>query len=397
MEKKIPEERRLYKHLAAFGMSLLLLACSRSGDEKAATAPQSAPPAPTNQTAQPAPVPAPAPQAGQGVALPSFVDLVKQQGQAVVNISATRAASMQGAIPQLRPGDPLYEFFRRFGGAPDTGEAPAQSLGSGFIVSDDGYILTNAHVVENTNNVSVRLTTKREYPAKVVGVDPYTDVALLKIDATGLPTVRIGNPERLEPGEWVAAIGSPFGFENSVTVGVVSAIGRVLPQGSYVPFIQTDVAVNPGNSGGPLFSTRGEVVGINSAIYSQTGGYMGIAFAIPIDLAMDISKQLRESGKVVRGRIGVQLQELTVDIASALGLKEPRGALIAGVERGGPADRAGIRPGDVVLSFNGQQVQTTADLARFVGSTKPGTKVTAELWRKGETRSVDVAVAALGR
>jgi serine protease Do len=257
---------------------------------------------------------------GTGVELPRFVDLVKEQGAAVVNISATHAR----ARPQVLPGHPLYEFFRQFGGAPDAGEADSGSVGSGFVISADGYVLTNAHVIAGTDTVKVRLTNKREYPAKVIGADPYTDVALLKIAATGLQAVRTGDPASTEAGEWVAAIGSPFGFENSVTVGVVSAKGRLLPNGSYVPFIQTDVAVNPGNSGGPLFDVQGNVIGINSQIYSQNGGYMGIAFAIPIDIAIDISEQLRAHGHVTRGRIGVQLQELSYDVATALDLQEAK-------------------------------------------------------------------------
>ncbi len=337
------------------------------------------------QRAAEAPAPA---RAVTGVELPRFVNLVKEQGPTVVNISTTREAA-PGGVP---PGHPRYDFFRHFGGPPDSGEGGSASVGSGFIISEDGYILTNAHVVAGTDTVRVKLTTKREYPAKVIGADPYTDVALLKIGATGLPAVRTGNPAEMEPGEWVAAIGAPFGFENSVTVGVVSAKGRLLPNGSYVPFIQTDVAVNPGNSGGPLFDTAGRVIGINSQIYSQTGGFMGISFAIPIDLAMEISKQLREHGKVTRGRIGVQLQELTYDLATTLDLKEPKGALVAAVQPGGPAHRAGIRPADVIVGVDGKPVDTTADLARLIGSTRPGDAVTAQVWRDGERRDVRVRV-----
>ncbi|WP_426207955.1 trypsin-like peptidase domain-containing protein [Massilia sp. TWP1-3-3] len=325
---------------------------------------------------------------GSSTALPQFVNLVKEQGPTVVNISATREAP-PGGVP---PGHPLYDFFRHFGGPPDSGEGGGMSVGSGFIISEDGYILTNAHVVAGTDTVRVKLTTKREYAAKVIGVDPYTDVALLKIGATGLRAVQAGNPADMEPGEWVAAIGAPFGFENSVTVGVVSAKGRLLPNGSYVPFIQTDVAVNPGNSGGPLFDTAGRVIGINSQIYSQTGGYMGISFAIPIDIAMDISKQLRAYGKVTRGRIGVQLQELTYDLATTLDLKEPKGALVAAVQPGGPAYRAGIRPADVIVGVDGKEVDTTADLARLIGSARPGDVIAADVWRDGKKRPVKVTV-----
>ncbi len=370
------------KPASALLVLLLFTACSPSGSDQTATAPAPDTPAQT------------APSSVGTVELPSFVNLVKQQGNAVVNISTSAAPTDQAIMPQLPGDDPLAEFFRRFG-APDAGAAPVAGVGSGFIISQDGYILTNAHVVAEGAEVSVKLTDKREFRAKVIGADPYTDVALIKIDAKNLPAVKIGDPNRLQPGEWVAAIGAPFGFENSVTVGVVSAKGRVLPNESYVPFIQTDVAVNPGNSGGPLFSTRSEVVGINSQIYSQTGGYMGIAFAIPIDIAVSIADQLRDTGKVTRGRIGLQVQELTVDLASTFGLKEPRGALVAAVDKGGPADKAGIRAGDVILSLNGQPIETSADLARFIAGTKPETTVEAEVWRKNKSEKVKVTVDEL--
>ncbi|HVL77274.1 MAG TPA: trypsin-like peptidase domain-containing protein [Noviherbaspirillum sp.] len=314
--------------------------------------------------------------------LPSFVELVKQQGPAVVNISTTPAEG--------ETTDPLAEFFRRFG-APGP-EAPIAGMGSGFLISDDGFILTNAHVVADSAEVTVRLTTKREYKARVIGVDTQTDVALIKIEGTGLPVVRVGDSAPVEPGEWVAAIGAPFGFENSITVGVISAKERLLPGGSYVPFLQTDVAVNPGNSGGPLFSSRGEVIGINSMILSQTGGFMGISFAIPIDIAMSVAKELRETGKVTRGRIGVQVQEMTVDLAASFGLKEPEGALIAAVEPASPAQKAGLQAGDVILSMNQEPVESSAGLARFVANTKPGTTVNAEVWRKGQKLQVPIQV-----
>jgi serine protease Do len=378
-------KNRFTRRALAVLLPLTLLACGKSDEQQAARQAQ----APQTASAPEAAI-APAPS----TSLPNFVGLVKQQGPAVVNISVSRAPSAQGA-PQLSPGHPLYEFFKRFGGVPDAGEAPTVGLGSGFIISSDGYVLTNAHVIANMDEVSVKLTNKKEFRAKVVGADPYTDVALLKIDGKDLPTVKIGDPEKIEPGEWVAAIGSPFGFESSVTVGVVSAKGRLLPNGSYVPFIQTDVAVNPGNSGGPLFSTRGEVIGINSQIYSQTGGYMGISFAIPINIAMDISKQLRESGRVTRGWIGIQVQELTVELANAFGLKEPKGALVSAVQRGGPAEKAGIQPGDVILSLNGQAIEDSADMARFVGATRPGTNIKTEVWRKGSALTLDVTLGEL--
>lgn len=329
------------------------------------------------------------------VALPSFVNLVRQQGPAVVNISSRRTVRGQAAMPHVPEGDPFFEFFRRFLPFPDPGEVLSVGLGSGFIISQEGYILTNAHVVADADEVTVRLTDKREFKAKVLGADAYTDVALVKVEAAGLPVVRIGDASHLQPGEWVAAIGAPFGFENSVTAGIVSAKGRILPNESYVPFIQTDVAVNPGNSGGPLFNMRGEVVGINSQIYSGTGGYMGVSFAIPIGIAMDVAQQLRTSGKVARSRIGVQAQELTRGLAASFGLQEPRGALVANVERGGPADKAGLQPGDIVLSLNGQPVQNSADLARLVAGVKPGTTVTAEIWRKARNVPIKITTVEL--
>jgi serine protease Do len=290
------------------------------------------------------------------------------------------------------PGHPLYEFFRRFGGVPDSGEAVSASAGSGFIISADGYILTNAHVVAGTDAVRVKLTSKREYDATVVGADPYTDVALLKIAASGLPPVVPGDPALMEPGDWVAAIGSPFGFENSVTVGVVSAKGRLLPNGSYVPFIQTDVAVNPGNSGGPLFDTAGHVVGINSQIYSQTGGFMGISFAIPIDEASRVSEQLRTHGRVVRGRIGVQVGAVTKEVAEAIGLSKLVGALVRSVESGGPADKGGVEPGDVITKFEGRALDRSGDLPRIVAAAKPGSKASLQVFRGGAYRDLSVTV-----
>ena len=340
----------------------------------------------------------PAPAQGTPVSaieLPSFVSLVKQQGPTVVNISSRRTVRGQGTTLPIPEDDPFYEFFRRFLPPPSEDEALSVGLGSGFIINQDGYILTNAHVVADADEVSVTLTDKREFKAKVLGADPYTDVALVKIEAASLPVVKIGDSRRLEPGEWVAAIGAPFGFENSITAGIVSAKGRILPNESYVPFIQTDVAVNPGNSGGPLFNMRGEVVGINSLIYSRTGGYQGLSFAIPIDIAMDVAQQLRTSGKVTRSRIGVQVQELTRELAASFGLKEPRGALVSMVEKGGPAGKAGMREGDIVLSLNGQPVQDSADLARLVAGTKPGTTVAAEVWRNGRSIPLKITTVEL--
>jgi serine protease Do len=297
-------------------------------------------------------------------------------------------------MPNLPEGDPFYEFFRRF--APQVPrEQESQSLGSGFIISADGYILTNAHVVDSADKITVRLTDKREFKAKVIGADKRTDVALLKIEATGLPKISQGDPSLLKVGEWVLAIGSPFGFDSSVTAGIVSAKGRSLSQENFVPFIQTDVAINPGNSGGPLFNMKGEVVGINSQIYSRSGGYMGLSFAIPIDVAMDVVNQLRANGKVTRGRIGVVIQEVTRELADSFGLSKPSGALISSVEKGGPADKAGVQASDVVLKFDSKAVTSSHDLPRIVAATRPGSKVAVQLWRKGETREVTLTVGEI--
>jgi serine protease Do len=327
-------------------------------------------------------------------ALPNFVALVKQAGPAVVNISTMRTVREGGPDAQGIPeNDPFFEFFRRFMPPAGPREFQERTLGSGFIISNDGDILTNAHVAMDSDEVTVKLKDRREYKAKIIGVDQRTDVALIKINATDLPVARIGDPSKLEVGEWVAAIGAPFGFENSVTAGIVSAKGRSLPDGNFVPFIQTDVAVNPGNSGGPLFNMNEEVVGINSQIYSRTGGFMGVSFAIPIDIAMNVVKQLRTSGKVTSGRIGIQAQELTAELAKSFGLKEISGALVTLVEKNSPADKAGIQPGDVVLSYNNKPIQTAADLALAVANTKPGTAVPIQLWRKGAAMLFNVTVA----
>jgi len=346
--------------------------------------------------------------------LPDFTELVEKQGSAVVNISTTQAVSrnaLSQQLPQLDENDPLYEFFRRFmpnqpnqpnpnqpgPGQPNPGPRgfQAQSLGSGFIISADGYILTNAHVIDSADEVTVRLTDKREFKAKVIGADRRTDVALIKIEAVALPTVRFGDPAKLKVGEWVVAIGSPFGFDNTVTAGIVSAKGRSLPQENFVPFIQTDVAVNPGNSGGPLFNLRGEVVGINSQIYSRTGGFMGLSFAIPIDVANNIAQQLRTTGKVTRGRIGVVIQPATKELADGFGLAKAQGALVNSVEKGGPADKAGIEAGDVILRFDGKPVEASEDLPRVVGGTKPGSKIAIQVWRNKAARDLQVVVAEL--
>jgi serine protease Do len=328
--------------------------------------------------------------------LPDFTELAEKQGPAVVNVSTTQTVQTQQGIPQLpfSEDDPFYEFFKRFA-PPVPREFESKSLGSGFIISSDGYLLTNAHVVADADEVTVKLTDKREFKAKVIGSDRRTDVALLKIDATGLPKVTLGDPAKLKVGEWVVAIGSPFGFENSVTAGIVSAKGRSLPQENFVPFIQTDVAINPGNSGGPLFNLKGEVVGINSQIYSRTGGFMGLSFAIPIDVAMDVTEQLRTTGKVSRGRIGVVIQEVTKELADSFGLSKPVGALINSVEKGSPADKAGLEPSDVILKFDDKTVNSSADLPRIVGSTKPGSKVTVQIWRKGTSKDIPLTIGEI--
>lgn len=326
--------------------------------------------------------------------LPDFTDLVEKQGPAVVNISAVQPSHTPKTAPGVPKGDPFYEFFNRFSPQIPRGrEAP--SLGSGFLISEDGYILTNAHVVGSADGITVRLTDKREFKAKVVGVDKRTDVALIKIDATGLPKVATGDPNRLKVGEWVLAIGSPFGFDSSVTAGIVSAKGRSLPQENYVPFIQTDAAINPGNSGGPLFNMKGEVIGINSQIYTRNGGSMGLGFAIPIDVAMDVANQLRTSGKVTRGRIGVTIQEVTRDLAESFGLSKAAGALVSSVEKGGAADKAGIQVSDVILKFDGKSVSGSSDLPRIVAATRPGTKVTVQIWRKGESKEIHLIVSEM--
>jgi serine protease Do len=332
--------------------------------------------------------------------LPDFTELAERQGPAVVNISTTQVTRGSQAMPfPFDENDPAFEFFKRFMPRNHGGTTPREfenkSLGSGFIISGDGYILTNAHVVDGADEVTVRLTDKREFKAKTIGADKRTDVALLKIEASGLPVVKLGEPTQLKVGEWVVAIGSPFGFDNSVTAGIVSAKGRSLPQENYVPFIQTDVAINPGNSGGPLFNMRGEVVGINSQIYSRSGGYMGVSFAIPIDVAMEIQNQLRASGKVSRGRLGVVIQEVSKELADSLALGKPMGAVVNAVEKGGPADKAGLEPGDVILKFDGKPINASADLPRLVAATKPGTRSTIQVWRKGATRDIAVTVGEM--
>ncbi|MFO0521457.1 MAG: Do family serine endopeptidase, partial [bacterium] len=343
----------------------------------------------------------PAAPAGAQVVLPDFADLVDRQGGAVVNISTTQTVRGGGRglpqFPNIPEDDPFFEFFRRFlppnPGAPGPRDLETRSLGSGFIISADGFILTNAHVVEGADDITVRLTDKRDFKAKLIGSDRRTDIALLKIEATGLPRVNLGDPNRLRVGEWVVAIGSPFGFDNSVTAGIVSAKGRALPQENFVPFIQTDVAINPGNSGGPLLNLAGEVVGINSQIYSQSGGYMGLSFAIPIDLAMDVESQLVRHGRVARGRLGIAVQSLDQTLAQSFKLDSPRGALVNQVEPDMPAARAGLEPGDVILAVDGEPVDDSAVLSRLIAARKPGERVKLALQRAGEKRQIEVSLA----
>jgi len=336
-----------------------------------------------------------APAARPGAAmqqLPDFSQLVQQYGPAVVNISVNATVPAARGMPQ-RPfdeNDPFFQFFKRFQMPQD--RMPRHGMGSGFIVGADGYILTNAHVVANAADVTVKLSDRRELKAKVIGADRRTDVALLKVDATGLPTVKLGDPKSVRPGEWVVAIGSPFGLESSVTAGVVSATGRALPDSSYVPFIQTDVAVNPGNSGGPLFNMAGEVIGINSQIFSHTGGYQGVSFAIPIDVALDVKNQLVAHGRVVRGRLGVTVQEMSQSLAASFGMKTATGALLSAVEKDSPAERAGLKAGDVVLKLDGKPIERSGELARRIAEMKPGTQSRLELWRDGGAKEVAVTV-----
>jgi serine protease Do len=339
---------------------------------------------------------------------PDFSVITERHGPAVVNITVTgmrsasndeddedqAAAPQQGVPPGMSPNDPFFEFFRRFGPPgfavpnPRAQQQPMRGQGSGFIVSADGVILTNAHVVHGAKEVTVKLTDRREYQAKVLGEDPKTDVAVIKINAKDLPVVPLGSTRDLRPGEWVAAIGAPFGFENSVTVGVVSAKGRSLPDDGYVPFIQTDVAVNPGNSGGPLFNARGEVVGINSQIYSRSGGYMGLSFAIPIELATKVKEQIVATGKASHARLGVAIQEVNQTLADSFKLDRPEGALVASVDSGGPADKAGRQVGDVIRKVDGQPIVSSGDLPALIGQSRPGDKVTLEVWRHGKREEI---------
>ena len=353
-----------------------------------------------------APVPVLAASAGSAsgpvVTAPDFSSIAERYGASVVNISvvgkvSTSAANdEQASAPQIDPNDPFYEFFKRFGGMPGmpgqrghgAAEQPSRSQGSGFIVSADGLILTNAHVVRDASEVVVKLTDRREFKAKVLGSDPKTDVAVLRIDAKNLPVVPLGSARDLKVGEWVLAIGSPFGFENSVTAGVVSAKGRSLPDDNFVPFIQTDVAVNPGNSGGPLFNGRGEVVGINSQIYSRTGGYEGLSFAIPMETVIKVKDQIVATGKAQHARLGVAIQDVNQTLAESFKLDKPEGALVSSVQPGGPAEKAGLKVGDVIRSVDGKAIVASSDLPNLIGQTMPGATVTVAIWRKGEALDI---------
>ncbi len=334
--------------------------------------------------------------------LPDFTDLVDQVGPSVVNIRTLEKVSNNSA-EALGMDEDMLEFFRRFGlpvpnvprqRSPKGGQSEEEQprgVGSGFVLTADGYVMTNAHVVDGADEVIVTLTDKREFKAKIVGADKRTDVAVVKIDAKGLPAVKIGDVSKLRVGEWVMAIGSPFGLENSVTAGIVSAKQR--DTGDYLPFIQTDVAINPGNSGGPLLNMRGEVVGINSQIYSRSGGFQGISFAIPIDEAARVSDQLRATGKVTRGRIGVQIESVSKDVAESIGLGKAQGALVRGVETGGPAEKAGVEAGDIITKFEGKTIEKSSDLPRLVGNVKPGTKAVVTVFRRGASKDLNVVIA----
>jgi len=366
---------------ALFGYATLGVAPSHSATPAAVIAPAAAT-APYAQTAAP-------------TGLPNFTSIVRQHGPAVVNISVTSKLEKTAMTPD-RAGsdedDPFSQFFRQFGMPQPRGGVPMRGLGSGFIVSPDGVIMTNAHVVADASTVTVKLTDRREYKAKVIGLDKASDIAVLKIDAKNLPTVKLPAADEVQVGEWVLAIGSPYGFENTVTAGIVSAKSRTLPDGSYVPFIQTDVAVNPGNSGGPLFNLKGEVIGINSQIYSRSGGSQGVSFAIPIDVAMNVENQILKNGKVTRGQLGVTIQDVNQALADSFGLKAPAGALVSSVANDSPAAKAGLQAGDVITRYNGAEVATSSQLPLLVARAAPGSTAKLEILRDGRTRELEVTV-----
>jgi serine protease Do len=399
----------LQRLIAVLALVVVLGACSRDLNAQSALAGSAAAPAastPTQTSAEPAPgqggagaVAGEAPGPVRG--LPDFSQLVERYGPAVVNVEVLEKAAPTG-MPGLSPNDPFYDFFRRFG-APPPGQTPrgggsappVRGAGSGFIVSPDGYILTNTHVVANAQEVTVRLTDRREFPARVIGADERTDVAVIKIDAGNLAVVKLGDPARIRPGQWVLAIGSPFGFDNSATAGIISATSRSLQGENYVPFIQTDVAVNPGNSGGPLFNMQGEVIGINSQIFSRTGGFMGVSFAIPIDVARNVEEQLIKNGRVVRGRIGVTIQDVNAQLAESFGLDRPRGALVSSVEKDSPAAKGGVQPGDVVIGVDGHPIEHYGELSAAIAAMKPGAQTKLQVWRAGREQDIAVTIAEL--
>ncbi|AMM26479.1 DegQ family serine endoprotease [Variovorax sp. PAMC 28711] len=347
----------------------------------------------TSANAVGAPAPAVSTAAAPLIAAPDFSTITQRDGPAVVNISVVGSSKAAEGATAMDPDDPMFEFFKRFGGGqmgprgrqqqPER-ETPTRGQGSGFIVDSSGIIMTNAHVVKDATEVTVKLTDRREFRAKVLGADPKTDVAVLKIDAKNLPTLQMGNIKDLKVGEWVLAIGSPFGFENTVTAGVVSAKGRSLPDDSYVPFIQTDVAINPGNSGGPLLNGRGEVVGINSQIYTRSGGYQGVSFAIPIDVALQVKDQIVATGKASHAKLGIAVQEVNQAFADSFKLDKPEGALVSNIEKGGPGDQAGLKAGDVIRKVDGVAIVSSGDLPAVIGQQMPGKNVTLEVWRQGE-------------
>lgn len=392
----------LKRLIAVSCIGLVLGACSRdlSAQSTHAAAPVAAAVGASAVAAEAAPGPATTAPEPMVRALPDFSQLVDRYGPAVVNVEVMEKPR-PGGIQGLSPNDPFYDFFRRFGiPAPEQGQRGerqprVKGAGSGFIVNSDGYILTNTHVVANAEEVTVRLTDRREFPAKVIGADERTDVAVIKINASNLPIVKLGDPTRIKPGQWVLAIGSPFGFENSATAGIISATSRSVPGENYVPFIQTDVAVNPGNSGGPLFNMAGEVIGINSQIFSRTGGFMGVSFAIPIDVARNVEEQLIKTGRVVRGRIGVAIQDVNAQLAESFGLDRPRGALVSSVEKDGPAASAGIAPGDVILAVGARPIEHYGELSGMIAAMKPGADAVMTVWRNGKQQNLTVKVAEL--
>jgi serine protease Do len=376
---------RTWSLAAIAGVMVAMVAHQRSSAES--------PPAQGADTEQAAPAQRPS---AKVTGLPDFSDLVAENGAAVVNISVLEKPLKAGPGGDAREGgDPLSQFFRRYQMPEPEHMPPAHGIGSGFIISADGYILTNAHVVADAATVTVKLTDRREFSAKVIGVDRHSDVALIKIAATGLPAVHFGDPSHIRPGQWVIAIGSPFGYENSVTAGVISGIARTLPDENYVPFIQTDAAVNPGNSGGPLFNLNGEVIGINAQIFSRTGGFMGMSFAIPIDLALNVKDQLLHSGKVSRSRIGVAVQEVNQQLAHTFGLSRPHGALISAVEPKSPGERSGMKPGDVITSVNGREIEHSSDLPSIIAVLPPGSEAHIGVWHDHKATMLNVRTILL--